>query len=230
MKSLQTVFYYVAFVFYLFENSFWHIYACICTVLGPCCCTQAFLCLRRAGAALRCSARASHCGGFSCARWALGARALVLVAHGLSCPRECASVSSQARDWTCVPPHWQADSLLLRYQKSLCLLFLTQKILFMWNMWKQIPSFLPPSSYPFPGSITAVKRLVCNTPYIIPDSFSCLGKHTVLLFPLWIIKSASHYTYFSALFSHIYPGHPSMSIRINLTLLLLFVLYQHMTG
>ena len=44
-----------------------------------------FLYLRRAGATLRCGARASHCGGFSCcgAR-ALGARASVVVAHGLS--------------------------------------------------------------------------------------------------------------------------------------------------
>ena len=45
-------------------------------VLDLCCCAQAFLWLRRAGAALRCGAWASHCAGFSCcgAR-ALGARA-----------------------------------------------------------------------------------------------------------------------------------------------------------
>ena len=44
-----------------------------------------FLWLRRAGAALPCGARASHCGGFSCcgAR-ALGAQASVVMARGLS--------------------------------------------------------------------------------------------------------------------------------------------------
>ena len=37
------------------------------------------------GATLRCSARASHCGGFSCYRaWALGAQASVVVSRGLS--------------------------------------------------------------------------------------------------------------------------------------------------
>ena len=34
IKSLQTVFYYVAFVFYLFEKSFWHIYSFICGCAG----------------------------------------------------------------------------------------------------------------------------------------------------------------------------------------------------
>ena len=29
MKSLQTIFYYVVFVFYLFKKSFWHIYSFI---------------------------------------------------------------------------------------------------------------------------------------------------------------------------------------------------------
>ena len=36
------------------------------------------------GATLCCGAQASHCGGFSCCgAWALGARASVVVAHGL---------------------------------------------------------------------------------------------------------------------------------------------------
>ena len=40
--------------------------------------------LRRAGATLRCSVRASHCGGFSCCGpRALGAQASVVVARGL---------------------------------------------------------------------------------------------------------------------------------------------------
>ena len=41
--------------------------------------------LRRAGAPVCCGARASHCSGFSCCgAQALGARASVVVAHGLS--------------------------------------------------------------------------------------------------------------------------------------------------
>ena len=44
-----------------------------------------FLQLWRVGATLRCSARASHCGGFSCCgAWALGAWASVVAACGLS--------------------------------------------------------------------------------------------------------------------------------------------------
>ena len=44
-----------------------------------------FLYLQRAGATLHCSARASHCGGFSCCRArARGVQASVVVAHGLS--------------------------------------------------------------------------------------------------------------------------------------------------
>ena len=40
--------------------------------------------LSLAGATLRCGALASHCAGFSCCgAWALGARASVVVAHGL---------------------------------------------------------------------------------------------------------------------------------------------------
>ena len=43
-----------------------------------------FLQLRRVGATLRCGARASHCGGFSCCRApALGTRASVVAARGL---------------------------------------------------------------------------------------------------------------------------------------------------
>ena len=44
-----------------------------------------FLQLHQAGATLRCGARASHCGAFSCCRaWTLGARASVVVSRGLS--------------------------------------------------------------------------------------------------------------------------------------------------
>ena len=53
--------------------------------LGLCHCASGFLQLRRTGATLRCSAWASHCGGFSCCKTrALGTRASVVVAHGLS--------------------------------------------------------------------------------------------------------------------------------------------------
>ena len=44
-----------------------------------------FLWLWRAGATLRCGAQASCCSGFSCCgAWALGARASVVAARGLS--------------------------------------------------------------------------------------------------------------------------------------------------
>ena len=49
------------------------------------CCEQAFLQLQRTEATLRCGAWTSHCSGFSCCRVrALGVRASVVVAHGLS--------------------------------------------------------------------------------------------------------------------------------------------------
>ena len=48
--------------------------------------------------------RASHCGGFSCCgAWALGARASVVVAHGLSCSAACGIRNSWTRDRTHVP-------------------------------------------------------------------------------------------------------------------------------
>ena len=82
----------------------------------------------RAGATLRCGVRASHCGGFSCYRaWALGARASVIVARGLSlmacglysagsvvvapglsCSAACGIFPDQGSS-PC-PLHWQADS------------------------------------------------------------------------------------------------------------------------
>ena len=51
------------------------------------------------GGTLRCGARASHCGGFSCygAR-ALGARASVVVVHGLS---SCGSQALEGRLSSC---------------------------------------------------------------------------------------------------------------------------------
>ena len=53
----------------------------------------------QAGATLRCGARASHCGGFSCCgALALGARASVVVAHGLS---SCGSRALERRLSSC---------------------------------------------------------------------------------------------------------------------------------
>ena len=71
--------------------SFWLCWVCVLH-LG-------FLQLRRAGATLRCSTRASHCGGFSCCRaGALGAWASVVVEHGLS---SCGLWASERRLSSC---------------------------------------------------------------------------------------------------------------------------------
>ena len=68
-------------------RNFVYIYVCVCIYLwlhwvfvAAC-----GLCLVVVGGAtLHCSARASQCVGFSCGLWALGSRASVVVAHGLS--------------------------------------------------------------------------------------------------------------------------------------------------
>ena len=58
-----------------------------------------FLWLQRAGATLRCGARASHCGGFSCCgAQALGMRASVVVTRGLS---SCGSRALERRLSSC---------------------------------------------------------------------------------------------------------------------------------
>ena len=80
-----------------------------------------FLQLWRAGATLRCGARASHCGGFSCCRaralgtWAsvvvahgLQSAGSVVVVHGLSCSTTCGIFPDQGSN-PC-PLHWQAGS------------------------------------------------------------------------------------------------------------------------
>ena len=43
MKSLQTIFYYVVFVFYLFKKSFGTFIPLFMAVLGPCCCMRPLL-------------------------------------------------------------------------------------------------------------------------------------------------------------------------------------------
>ena len=64
-----------------------------------------------------CSARASHCSGFSCCRaWALGAQDLVAMAHGLSCSKSCGIFLDQGSN-PCLL-HWQAESLPPTHQGS----------------------------------------------------------------------------------------------------------------
>ena len=80
--------------------------------LGPYCCVRAFLQLRRAGATLRCGARASHCGGFSCCgAQALGVWASVVVARGLS---SCGLVGSRAQ----AHQLWRTDLVAPRHVGS----------------------------------------------------------------------------------------------------------------
>ena len=63
-----------------------------------------FLQLWQAGATLRCGAWASHCGGFSCCRaQALGMRASVVVARGLS---SCGSWALECRPSSCGTRAW----------------------------------------------------------------------------------------------------------------------------
>ena len=88
------------FVRYIFKliNLFYFILSFL-AVLGLRCCAWAFLWLWRAGATLRCGVQASHCGGFSCCgAQALGVRASVVVAHGLS---SCGSRALELRLSSC---------------------------------------------------------------------------------------------------------------------------------
>ena len=73
--------YSILFFVYKFILFYLFIFGCI----GSSLLRVSFLQLRRAGATLCCGAWASHCSGFSCCgAWALGARASVVVACGLS--------------------------------------------------------------------------------------------------------------------------------------------------
>ena len=84
--------YYYYFI-YLFMYLF--IFGCIGSSLPR----AGFLQLRRAGATLRCSVQAFHCGGFSCCRArALGMQASVVVACGLS---SCGSQALERRLNSC---------------------------------------------------------------------------------------------------------------------------------
>ena len=79
----QIIVSYLFFFFNLFLIYLFNLFILGCTWSSPLCAGS--LQLRRAGATLRCGARASHCGGLSCCgAWALGAWAPAVVALGLS--------------------------------------------------------------------------------------------------------------------------------------------------
>ena len=91
---------------------YFFIYLFIFGCVGSSLLRAGFLQLWRAGATLRCSAWASHCGGFSCCgAWALGTRAAVVVApglqsagsvvvaHGLRCSAACGIFLDQGSNW-----------------------------------------------------------------------------------------------------------------------------------
>ena len=102
------------FLFFFFFNFF--IFGCV----GSSLLRVGFLRFRWLGATLRCSAWASHCGGFSCCgAWALRTWASVVaacrlysagsvvMAHGLSWSAACGIFLDQGSN-PC-PLHWQAD-------------------------------------------------------------------------------------------------------------------------
>ena len=63
---------------------YYYYYFFFLAVLGLRCCVQAFSSCGERGATLSCGAQPPHCGGFSCCgAQALGARASVVVVHGL---------------------------------------------------------------------------------------------------------------------------------------------------
>ena len=78
-SSSRILFYFILFYFILF-----YFILFIFGHVGSSLLRAGFLQLRRAGATLRCGARASYCGGFSCCgAQVLGERASVVVARGL---------------------------------------------------------------------------------------------------------------------------------------------------
>ena len=80
-------------------------------------CAWAFSSCGKWGLLSSCDAWASHCDGPSCCEaWALGVRASVVVAHGLSCSMVCGIFPDQGLNLC--PLHWQADSQPLDHQRS----------------------------------------------------------------------------------------------------------------
>ena len=93
------------------------------------CCAWTFLSIESRGYS-SCSARASHCSGFSCwGAWALGAQASVAAACGLSCYLACGIFPNQGSNMC--PLHWQADSQSLECQGNphTCFFFFNELLL-----------------------------------------------------------------------------------------------------
>ena len=115
-----------SFLFFFLINLF--IYLSIFGCVGSSSLCAGFLQLPRAEATLDCGAWASHCGDFCCGARALGARASVVVAHGLQSTGSVVVAHGLSYSVACgifldqgsnpCPLHWQADSQPLRHQGS----------------------------------------------------------------------------------------------------------------
>ena len=93
---------------YFFYINFLILFIFIFGCVGSSLLRAGFLWLRQVGATLSCGVQASHCSGFSyCGARALGTRASVVVARGLSCSVACGIFPGQGSN-PC-PLHWQAD-------------------------------------------------------------------------------------------------------------------------
>ena len=80
----------------------------VLAVLGLHCCKWAFSSCGEWGLLSSCSARPSHCGGFSCCRAQALEQSSVAVLHKLSCPQACGILSNQ--EWHPCPLYWQESS------------------------------------------------------------------------------------------------------------------------
>ena len=121
----QIIFHYSHILFFFINLFIYFIFGCVGSALLH----AGFLWLRRAGAALRCNARASQWGGFSCCgaqvpgmqasavvAHGLQSAGSVVVAHRLSCSMACGIFPDQGSN-PC-PLYWQADSQPLHHQGS----------------------------------------------------------------------------------------------------------------
>ena len=94
---------------YFFYINFLILFIFIFGCVGSSLLRAGFLWLRQVGATLSCGVQASHCSGFSyCGARALGTRASVVVARGLSCSVACGIFPGQGSNLC--PLHWQGDS------------------------------------------------------------------------------------------------------------------------
>ena len=98
LTSLCTIWFHLYNILF-FSNKFILFIYLFLAALSLHCCARAFSSLWWAGATLCCGVRASHCGVFCCCRArALGARASVVVVHGLS---SCGSRALEHRFSSC---------------------------------------------------------------------------------------------------------------------------------